>query len=165
MPYSELGDVIENFAGSAYNDTLHVKAANFTRNLNGGDNTHEVFPPGDELFFDGQSHVVSTTLVDSGTGTYKTRGYADVTFAGFETSIIVNSPSGIGFGTPDNNNDFNTAHIYDLLKSTSGGKKAPGRVPAAVATADLNGDGFMDIVTVNSSSASISGLLNLGDGT
>ena len=160
-----LGDVIENFIGSSYNDSLHVKAANFTRNLNGGANTNEVFPPGDQLFFDGQGQVVNTTLVDANTGTFKTMGYADVTFDEFESPLIVNSPSGQGFGTPDSNNDFNTAHVYDLLKSTSGGKVTPGRTPTSVATADLNGDGYKDLVIVNSSTANIVVMLNLGDGT
>jgi hypothetical protein len=159
-----LGDVIENFTGSAFNDTLRVDAANFPRDLNGGDNTNEVFPPGDELSFDGRGKVVLTTLVDSGSGTYRTNGFADVTFAGFETPVITNSPSGPGFGTPDNNNAFKTAQVYDLLKSTSGGKVTPGRTPTAVATADLNGDGFLDAVVTNSSSGSISVLLNLGTG-
>ncbi len=160
-----LGDVIENFTGSSFNDTVRVNAANFVRDLKGGANTNEVFPPGDELSFDGQAQVVTTTLVDANTGTYRTNGYADLTFDEFETPLIANSPSGPGFGTPANNNAFDTAHIYDLLKSTSGGKPKAGRGPTAVATADLNGDGFMDAVVANSASATISVLLNLGDGT
>ncbi len=160
-----LGDAVENFVGTAYNDTLRAKAANFTRILNGGANTHQVFPPGDELIFDGQSKVVNTTLVDANTGTYKTDGYADVTFDEFESPVIANSPSGPGFGTPDNNNAFDTAHVYDLLKSTSAGKPAPGRTPTAVATALLNGDAYLDMVVVNYATASVSVLLNLGDGT
>lgn len=160
-----LGDVVENFTGSSYNDTLRANAANFIRDLKGGDNTNEVFPPGDELSFDGQAQVVTTLLVDANTGTYMTRGFADVAFDGFETPLIANSPSGPGFGTPDNNNNFDTAHVYDLLKATSGGKVTPGRAPTAVATADLNGDGFIDMVVANSSSGRISVQLNLGDGT
>jgi hypothetical protein len=160
-----LGDVIENFTGSAYNDTLRVNAANFARDLKGGANTNEIFPPGDDLSFDGQQQVVKTTLVNAATGTYMTNGYADVMFDGFETPLIANSPSGPGFGTPDNNDAFETAHVYDLTRSNSGGQFVSGRSPTSVATADLNGDGFMDMVVINYSSARISVLLNVGDGT
>ncbi len=161
-----LGDVIENFTGSAFNDTLSVNAANFPRDLKGGANTNEVFPPGDELSFDGQAKVVLTTLVSASTGTYKTAGFSDVTFAGFETPLIANSPSGPGFGTPETSNAYDAAHVYRMLNSKlPNGKAAPGRAPSAVATADLNGDGYMDMVVVNSASGSISVLLNVGDGT
>jgi hypothetical protein len=156
-----LGDVIENFTGSSFNDSLRVNAANFTRDLKGGANSNEVFPPGDELSFDGQAQVVNTTLVDADTGTYRTNGFADVTFDGFESPVIANSPSGPGFGTPGNSDPFNATHFYNLTKSPSGGTTRP----AAMATADLNGDGFIDMVIVNSSIANISVLLNLGDGT
>lgn len=159
-----LGDVIENFTGSSFNDTLSANAANFPRDLQGGANTNEAFPPGDELSFDGQTQVVLTTLVDANTGTYRTNGFADVTFDGFETPVIANSPSGPGIGTPDNNDAFDTAHVYNLLKSTSVGKFLPGIRPT-VATGDLNGDGYIDMVVVNSFRASVSVLLNLGDGT
>ncbi len=156
-----LGDVIENFTGSSFNDSLQVNATNFPRDLKGGANTNELFPPGDELSFDGQAQVVNTTLINANTGTYRTPGFADVTFDGFENPVIANSPSGPGFGTPDNSNAFNAAHVYKLTKSTSYGKAKP----AAVASADLNGDGFIDMVIVNSSTAKIAVLLNLGDGT
>lgn len=161
----KLGDVIENFTGSSFNDTLRANAANFVRDLQGGANTNETFPPGDELSFDGQQQVVQTTLVNSNTGTYQTNGFADVTFEGFDTPLIANSPSGPGFGTPGNSNAFDTAIVYDLLKSTSGGKVTPGRTPTAVATGDLNNDGFIDIVVVNSSTSTLSVMLNAGDGT
>jgi hypothetical protein len=152
-----LGDVVENFTGSSFNDSLRVNAANFTRDLKGGANSNEVFPPGDELSFDGQAQVVNTTLIDANTGTYRTKGFADVTFDDFESPLIANSPSGPGFGT----NAFDAAHVYTLTKSTSGSKT----VPAAMASADLNGDGFVDTVVVNSTTGSIRVLLNLGDGT
>ena len=160
-----LGDAIENVTGSSYNDTFRVKVANFARDLNGGDNSHEAFPPGDELFLDGQGEVVQATLVDANTGTYRTRGYADVTFDGFETPLIANSPSGPGFGTPDNNDAFETAYVYDLKRPNPGEGSLFGKAPTSVTTADLNGDGFMDMVVVNFSRTSFSVLLNLGDGT
>lgn len=155
-----LGDVIENFTGSSFNDSLKANAANFPRDLKGGSNSNELFPPGDELSFDGQGQVVKTTLVDANTGTYRTNGFADVTFDEFESPLIANSPSGPGFGTPNNSNAFDTAHLYKI-NSTKGGKLKP----AALATADVNGDGFIDMVVVNSSTASVNVLLNFGDGT
>ena len=40
-----------------------------------------------------------------------------------------------------------------------------GKTPKSVAAADLNGDGRIDLVTANQDGASVSVLLNLGNGT
>lgn len=159
-----LDEVIENFVGTAFNDVLRVKAAPFARTVFGG--VEATLPPGDTLIFDGGGAVVNVQSVDANTGTFKTVGYADVAFDEFETKSIVNSPSGPGgFGTPGNSDAFSTAHIYDSLQFKIGGKPAPGKAPTAVATGDLNGDGFADMVVANSKSKNISVLINLGNGT
>ncbi len=159
-----LGDVIENFIGTAFNDVLRVKAAPFARTVFGG--VEATLPPGDTLIFDGAGAVVTVMSLDANTGTIKAVGYADVAFDEFESKTIVNSPSGPGgFGTPSNSDAFSTAHIYDSLTFKSGGKPAPGKGPTAAATGDLNGDGFADVVVANSKSKNISVLINRKDGT
>jgi hypothetical protein len=82
-----------------------------------------IFPPGDELSFDGQQQVVKTTLVNANTGTYRTNGYADVTFEGFENSLIANSPSGPGLRDARQQQRLREPRtFYDLIRATSGCK-------------------------------------------
>lgn len=159
-----LGDVIENFTGTAFNDVLFADAATFARTFNGG--LQVTLPPGDKLSFDGRGQVVNFVPTDANTGTIKTQSMVDAAYDEFETVAITNSPSGAGgFGSPGSSSAFSTAHIYDSALFTSGGKPAPGKTPTAVATGDLNGDGFADMVVTNSKSKNLSVLINLGDGT
>ena len=155
----------EKFTGTPFNDILRVDAAPFARDLDGG--PHTMVPPGDKLFFDGQGQAVAVQKTTFNSGKIKTIGYADVTFAEIESIQLDNTPSGNGgFGNPGgNSNAFADAHIYDPTTVTIGGKPAPGRSPNAVATGDLNGDGFADMVVANGSTKNISVLLNDGDGT
>ena len=89
-----------------------------------------------------------------------------MTFDEFETITLDNTPSGGGFGPPgSNSNAFTDAHIYDPTTFTIGGRPAAGRGPNAVATGDLNGDGFADMVSANGKTKNISVFLNKGDGT
>ncbi len=72
---------------------------------------------------------------------------------------------GGNFGIPGSSAAYSTAQIYDPTLFTNGNKPAPGKAPTAVASGDLNGDGFEDIVLVNSKTANLSILINKGDGT
>ncbi len=161
-------DRLENFTGSALNDILYIDSATFARDINGGlPNAGPTVPPGDKFFIDGQGAVITVTKTDFNTGTVATRGYADITFDEFETIAITNSPSGPGgFGPPgSNSNAFTDAHIYDPTTFTIAGKPAAGRGPLSVATGDLNGDGFADMVSANGKTKNVSVFLNKGDGT
>lgn len=154
-----LADAIENFTGTNLNDTLRVAAGSFPRTLNGGGGT-------DTLIFSGTGAVVNILPTVGNTGTIQTVGYANAAYDEFEIRNIVNSPSGpAGFGTPATSEAFSAAHIYDPTLFTDGTKLVPGKGPTAVATGDLNGDGFVDMVMVNSKTANLSILLNIGDGT
>ena len=160
----QFGDAIENFTGTSFNDTLSVKAGNFARSLNGGGQTSSV--PGDTLIFSGAGAVVNIQPSGSNSGVVKTVGLINVSYGEFETRTIVNSPSGpANFGNPGTSDAFSTAHIYDPTLFVNGTGPAPGKGPTAVATGDLNGDGFADMVLVNSKSANLTILLNLGNGT
>jgi hypothetical protein len=160
----QFGDAIENFTGTSFNDTLSVKAGNFARTLDGGGQTSSV--PGDTLIFSGAGAVVNIQPTGSNSGVVRTVGLVNVSYDEFETRTIVNSPSGpANFGSPGTSDAFSAAHIYDPTLFVSGNKPAPGKGPTAVAAGDLNGDGFADMVLVNSKSANISILLNLGNGT
>jgi Ca2+-binding RTX toxin-like protein len=155
-----LGDVLENFVGTSFNDTLSVNATAFPRTLDGG--PHAVFPPGDRLVFDALGAVVQVTKTDFNTGTISAIGFAPAGYDEFETVETTNSPSGSGsFG----GDAFNTASIYPLRDFTLGGKPFPGIQPTSVASGDLDGDGFIDLVTSNGRSKNFSVLLNNGDGT
>jgi hypothetical protein len=111
--------------------------------------------------------IMHLARVDATTGTFFSNAQPDVTFAEVETFSIGNPQSGPGaFGVPGNSNAFNTAHIYDTTLFQNGAHvPTPGRGPSAVATGDLNGDGFDDLVVANSTTANLSVLINKGDGT
>ncbi len=160
-----LGDAIENFTGTPLNDIASAAAAVFPRAINGG--PHTSVPPGDKLIFDAEGEAAQVHKTTFNTGTIKTPGDADVTFNEIESIAITNSPSGPGaFGLPGSNSGaFDAAHIYNVTNSTSGGKPAPGKFPLAVATGDLNGDGFDDMVTANMSTNNFSVFINNQDGT
>ena len=157
-------DRMENFTGTNSPDILRITASPFPRDVFGG---LPSMAPGDKLVIDGQGAAVTVMKTDPNTGTVKIKGYADITFDEFESFAITNSPSSPGgFGPPgDNSGAFNTAHAYSLTKFLIAGKPAPGKGPTAVATGDLNGDGFADIVSTDSITGNISVLINQGDGT
>jgi hypothetical protein len=159
-----LGDPLEGFVGTPFNDTLYVKATPFARDVDGG--PHTVFPTGDRLFFDALGAVANVVKTDANTGTIEAVGFGVAAYDEFETTEVTNSPSGSGsFGTPGNSNAFNTASIYDLRNYTVGGKPFAGAQPTAVAAGDLNGDGYADLVTANARSKNFSVLINNQDGT
>jgi hypothetical protein len=155
-----LGDVAENFIGSAFNDTISVDALSFPRLIDGaapstfpGTVTAPI-PPGDHLTVDGRGQFVKIQKSGS-SGTVTTPGFSDVTFTDIETVDTINSSGDGGFGgTTGTSNALSTSVNY-----LAGGK------PKQVVTGDLNGDGFDDIVTINPKSKTLSVLLAAGDGT
>ena len=155
-----LGDVAENFIGSAFNDTVSVDATSFPRFIDGAAPTvfpgtvNAPIPPGDHLTVDGRGQFVKIQKTGS-SGTVTTPGFADITFSDTETIDTINSSGDGGFGgTTGTSNALSTSVNY-----LAGGK------PKQVVTGDLNGDGFDDIVTINPKSKTLSVLLATGNGT
>lgn len=155
-----LGDVAENFVGSAFNDTVSVDAASFPRFIDGAAPTifpgtvNAPIPPGDHLTVDGRGQFVKIQKTGSA-GSVTTPGFADITFSDTETVDTINSSGDGGFGgTTGTSNALSTSVNY-----LAGGK------PSQVVTGDLNGDGFADIVTISPKSKTLSVLIAAGNGT
>ncbi len=144
-----LGDVMPNFTGSDFNDTIFAGVQSFARTIDGGAPS---VAPGDHLTVDGHGAAVTVTKLSANSGTIKAPNFGTIGFTDIESISTVNSSSNAGFGSPGSG--FNAPVIYKV-----------GAKPTQVVTGDLNGDGFDDVVTVNSGAKTISVLLSNGDGT
>jgi hypothetical protein len=147
----QLGDAIENFTGSAFNDTIRVTAQLFARSIDGG--PHAANPPGDELIVNGRNHATTISRTDSDTGAVAITGYAAVAFDHVEKVTIDNSSSSGGFGGGSSATAFGAATHYTAHTA-----------PRSVALADVNGDLILDMIVANSGSKDLSILLGIGDG-
>ena len=147
-----LGEPIENFIGTDFNDIIRVQIAAFDRTINGGVET--VIPPGDELIVDVQGHAPKITKVPNGKlgsfdGTVNATGYTGtISYFDIETLAIKNGPPTGGFGGA-----FAAATDYLVGKS-----------PRGVALGQLNDDNldgfvddldFLDMVVANADSRTV----------
>ncbi len=142
------GDIIENLTATPFNDTINVDIAQFNRTINGGLETS--IPPGDRLNVDLLGSNPTTTKVPNGgklgsfNGTVNGSGFTGtISYFDIETLVIKG-----GNSTPP---DFSSATQYDV-----------GDGPRGVVTADVNGDGKLDMIVANSFSNDIS--VRFGDG-
>ncbi|MEQ1860881.1 MAG: DUF4394 domain-containing protein [Chthoniobacteraceae bacterium] len=151
-----LGDVIENFVGTAANDVIFADLQNFPRRIEGGSPSPNEpgVPPGDQLTIDGRGTFVQVTKDSPNSGKLAAPGYEDITFSGIESLTAANSTSSGGFSGA-NPNAFGAAVTYRV-----------GRSPNQVITGKLNGpaDQFDDIVVVNQASNIVTVLIAKGDG-
>jgi Ca2+-binding RTX toxin-like protein len=135
------GDIIENLTATAFNDTINVDIAQFNRTINGGSETS--IPPGDRLNVDLLGSNSNATKVPNGAklgsfnGTVNGSGFTGtITYKDIETLNIVGANS-----TPP---DFSSSTEYTA-----------GNGPRGVVTADVNGDGHLDMIVANSLSNNI----------
>lgn len=146
-------DSLENFVGTALNDTIFASAGNSSHQIDGGGHTTS---SGDQLVLDAAGTPVSISRSLFNAGTVLPLGFAPLVFNDVESIRILNSPSSTFGGLGNPATAFTAGNLYDV---------APAKGPLAVATGDVNGDGFADIVAVNGKSKNISVLLNQGNGT
>jgi hypothetical protein len=159
----KLVDAIENFVGSPANDQVYADALPVARSIDGNDPTipdAANIPPGDTLSFDGRGQftTIDRTLWGQPTadsGTASASGLQPVTFISIETLDVTNSRSQTGFAAYGPS-AYTPAVDYPML----------GTMPTAIALGDVDGDGYQDMVTVNSSGAGILSVrLGNGNGT
>jgi Ca2+-binding RTX toxin-like protein len=156
-----LGDAPENFIGTPFNDLIYADALTAPRNIVGGAPAAAPglpgapVPPGDKLNLDGEGQFVVVTKSDFNTGAIEVAGFANVSFDDVEALSVTNSSSSGGFTGGSGGANAFTAPTYFPV----------GRGPESVATGDINGDGFVDIVTANNITGDISVLIGRGDGT
>lgn len=158
-----LGDAPENFIGTALNDLIYADALTAARSISGGSPSNvpgvpgAPVPPGDKLSVDGQGQFAVVQKSDFNTGFVEIPGFANISFDDIESLALVNSSSTGGFGGTGGANGtgaFSAPTYFSV-----------GKGPESVATGDLNGDGFVDVVTANNVNGTISILLGRGDGT
>jgi hypothetical protein len=131
-------------AGSGLSPELFLTGLGSPLEIDGGSPT--TGSPGDRLVYLGNGTLASA---GTGSGTINSNvGFVPVQFSGFE-SITGLTPV-LNGGT----NAFSSPTSYEV-----------GTTPRGIATGDLNGDGFIDMVTANAASNTISILLGTGDGT
>ena len=156
-----LGDKIENYTGTLFNDLIYADALTVGRVINGLGPDHAPgtpgapVPPGDKLVLDGQNQFVVVKKSDFNTGHIEVPGFANVLFDDIETITSVNSTSSGGFGGAAGGASAFSSPIYAPVN----------KGPESVATGDVNGDGILDIVTANNQSNDVSILLGIGNGT
>lgn len=158
----QLNDPAENFVGTGFNDIVSADVQNFTRSLNGGAPSMgpglpgSPVPPGDQLTIDAKGQFLTIQKSDDNTGTATTPDFATISFDDFETVKRVNSAAAGGFdgGVSGEPSAFNAAVTISTDKYA----------PLQIAVGDLNGDGFDDIVAVNTGNV-ISVHLANGDGS
>ena len=137
-------DIIENVNATPFNDTINVDIAQFNRSVNGGLETS--IPPGDRLNVDLLGSNANATKVPNGklgsfNGTVNGSGFTGtINYVDIETLVIKGANS-----TPP---DFSSATQYNV-----------GDGPRGTVTADVNGDGHLDIIVANSLSNNISVLI------
>lgn len=151
-------DAPENFVGTSLNDVIYADALTVTRDIFGGSpSTAPGLPnapvaPGDKLSLDGKGQFAAVTKDDFNTGNITIPGFANVFFDDIETLDVKNSSSTIGLG--DAGIAFSAPAYFKV-----------GKGPKSIATGDVNGDGFADVVTANNHSGNIRILFGHGDGT
>jgi hypothetical protein len=155
----KLTEAVENFIGSAFNDQVYVDALVVARSIDGGAPVRPGagIPPGDMLSFD-SLHQTTTLNRVADNGVYTAFGYAPITFTSIEKPVVSNSLNQADPGPSGSSSPFayNPAIGY-TMKST---------MPRSVAVGDVNGDGFQDMVTVNSQGAGVVCIrLGIGNGT
>ena len=163
-----MNDTIENITSSPFNDKIFMDALFVPRAVDGGlPNVPHVpgnppIPPGDKLTVDGRHEFVTVIRTDVDSGTATAFGYQAITFDNIEKLAIVNTIGSTGMGELDLQ-AYTSSVRYPTSPLT--GRKGR-RKPRAVVVGDVNGDGWQDLVGVNSKRFStISVLLGNGDGT
>lgn len=144
-----LGDAPENFVGSIFSDFIYADALTVPRSINGNLPSNV---PGDRLSVDAQSQLSTVLKTDQNTGTIQVLGYADISYDEIETLTVTNSAN------PAFNNDTDVFSAPSFFATNGKGAKT-------VATGDVNGDGFTDLIVANAVSHNMSVLLGRGDGT
>ena len=148
------GDIIENLVATAFNDTIWIDVAPFDRTVNGLAEANT--PPGDRFFVDMLgSNPLAVKNPNGKTGSYNgtingSGILGTITYTDIETLAIQN-PNGGGGQNGGLPIDFGAATDYTA-----------GNGPGSIITADVNGDGILDMVVSNRNSNSVS--VRMGNG-